>query len=84
MAQITIRAADAVLSRYGDRLVAVGTKAPIVLSRAINHEGARALTQVRRALVRVTGVKSTQVKPSVQKATPSRLAYALTPERRRD
>lgn len=49
--QITISARDGVLQRFGNQLAAVGDyKARLALARALNYEGAKGLTAVRRAV----------------------------------
>ena len=56
--QLIISAQDQVLARYGNALAALGEgQARTAMSRALNHEGDRGRTQVKRALVRQTGIK---------------------------
>lgn len=56
--QIKISMADDVLRRYGNQLGAIGdAKARMALARAVNHTGAKAKTQVIRALTKQTGLK---------------------------
>ena len=50
--QLIISAQDQVLARYGNSLAALGEgRARTALSRALNHEGDKGRTQVKRALV---------------------------------
>jgi hypothetical protein len=54
--QLIISARDQVLARYGNQLSALGEgQARTTLSRALNHEGDKGRTQVKRALVKQTG-----------------------------
>jgi hypothetical protein len=56
--QLIISAQDQVLARYGNQLAALGEgQARTALSRALNHEGDKGRTQVKRALVTQTGIK---------------------------
>ena len=56
--QLIISASDQVLVRYGNALAALGEgRARTALSRALNHEGDKGRTQVKRALVKQTGIK---------------------------
>ena len=53
-----ISAQDQVLARYGNALAALGEgQACTALSQALNHEGDKGRTQVKRALVKQTGIK---------------------------
>jgi hypothetical protein len=46
------------LARYGNALAALGEgQARTALSQALNHEGDKGRTQVKRALVKQTGIK---------------------------
>mgnify|MGYP007011820782 CR=1 FL=1 len=55
---IEIRPLDAIVARYGEKLAALGSPARVnrVIARAANYEGRKALTRVRRALVRQTSI----------------------------
>ena len=56
--QPIISARDQVLARYGNALAVLGEgQARTALSRALNHEGDKGRTQVKRALVKQTGIK---------------------------
>ena len=56
--QLIISASDEVLARYGNALAALGEgQARTALSRALNHEGDKGRTRVKRALVKQTGIK---------------------------
>jgi hypothetical protein len=78
--QLVINAKDQVLARYGNRLAALGDgQARRVMSRALNHEGDKGRTQVKRALVRQTGIKYGAVDKAMAtiRATPATLTYRL-------
>jgi hypothetical protein len=45
------------LKNIGNALSAAGSQMPLVLNRAVNHTGSKALTQMRRVLVDQTGLK---------------------------
>lgn len=71
---------DQILARYGNALAALGEgKARIALSRALNHEGDKGRTQVKRALVKQTGIKYSAIDKAVLtvRSTPATLTYAL-------
>jgi hypothetical protein len=56
--QLIITARDQVLARYGNQLTALGEgQARTAMSRALNHEGEKRRTQVKRSLVKQTGIK---------------------------
>ena len=72
--QLIITASDQVLARYGNQLAALGEgKARKALSRALNHEGNKGRTQVKRALVKQTGIKYGAVNKAMAtvRATPA-------------
>lgn len=78
--QITISKADEVLTRFGNQLAALGDgKARIVMSRALNHEGDKGRTQVKRALVKQTGIKYGLINQAVKTiySSPETLVYTL-------
>jgi hypothetical protein len=55
---LIISARDQVLARYGNQLAALGDKqARTAMSRALNHECDKGRTQVKRTLVKQTGIK---------------------------
>lgn len=45
------------MKRISNALHAAGSQTPLILNRAINHTGAKALTQMRNVLVGQTGLK---------------------------
>jgi len=78
--QLIISAQDQVLARYGNALATLGEgQARTALSRALNHEGDKARTQVKRALVKQTGIKYGAVDQAMAtiRATPATLTYTL-------
>lgn len=78
--QLIISARDQVLARYGNQLAALGEgQARAALSRALNHEGDNGRTQVKRALVRQTGIKYGAVVKAIAivRATPATPTYTL-------
>lgn len=77
--RIEITPRDQVLIRYGNRLGALGDKAPVVLARALNHEGAKGFTQVKRILVKQTGIRYGMISRAVQakRATRVSLVYEI-------
>ena len=78
--QLIISARDQVLARYGNALAALGEgRARTALSRALNHEGDKGRTQVKRALVKQTGIKYGGVNKAMAtiRATPATLTYTL-------
>ena len=55
---LIISAQDQILARYGNQLAVLSERqARTALSRALNHEGDNGRTQVKRALVKQTGIK---------------------------
>ena len=78
--QLIISAQDQVLARYGNALAALGEgRVRTALSRALNHEGDKGRTQVKRALVKQTGIKYGAVDKAMAtiRATPATLTYTL-------
>ena len=78
--QLIISASDEVLARYGNALAALGEgQARTALSRALNHEGDKGRTRVKRALVKQTGIKYGAVDKAMAtvRATPATLIYTL-------
>jgi hypothetical protein len=78
--RLVITASDQVLARYGNVLAALGERqARKALSRALNHEGDKGGTQVKRALVKQTGIKYGAVDKAIAtiRATPATLTYTL-------
>jgi hypothetical protein len=77
---LIITARDQVLAKYGNALAALGEgQARKALSRALNHEGDKGRTQVKRALVKQTGIKYGAVDKAMApiRATPATLTYTL-------
>ena len=78
--QLVVNARDQVLAKYGNQLAALGGgQARIAMSRALNHEGDKGRTQVKRALVKQTGIKYGAVDKAMAtiRATPATLTYRL-------
>ncbi len=78
--QLIISARDQVLARHGNALAALGERqARTALSRALNHEGDKGRTQVKRALVTQTGIKYGAVDKAMAtvRSTPATLTYML-------
>lgn len=78
--QISIDKRDEVLKRFGNQLGALGDgKAATVMARALNHEGDKGRTQVKRVLVKQTGIRYGEIDSAVRTipATPARLAYTI-------
>ena len=78
--QLVINATDQVLARYGNQLAALGeSQARTAMSRALNHEGDKGRTQVKRALVKQTGIKYGAVDKAMAtiRSTPETLTYQL-------
>jgi hypothetical protein len=71
---------DRVLAKYGNQLAALGGgQARVAMSRALNHEGDKGRTQVKRALVKQTGIKYGAIDKAMAtiRSTPATLAYRL-------
>lgn len=80
MTRVVISMADQILNRYGNQMAALGERdARKALSRALNHEGNKGRTQVKRALVRQTGIKYGQINRAVTTipSTVSTLTYII-------
>ena len=78
--QLIITARDKGLARYGNQLALLGEgKARTAMWRALNHEGDKGRTQVKRALVKQTGIKYGVVEKAMAtvRATPATLTYTL-------
>lgn len=67
------------LQRLGNQIGAAGAKAPLALARAINHTGAKARTQMIRALVPQTGLKRVVIVKALRehKAGAGALVYEI-------
>lgn len=57
---------DGLLGRFANQLAVLGANAPIALSRALNHTGAKARTQVIRNLTKQTGLKRSVIVKAVK------------------
>ena len=78
--EIRISLQDDVLKRFGNQLLAMGNgNARIVMSRALNHEGDKGRTQVKRALAAQTGIKYGQIDKAMRTihSSPATLTYKL-------
>lgn len=78
--EIRISQADQVLTRFGNQLAALGDgQARVIMSRSLNHEGEKGRTQVKRALVRQTGIKYGLIDKAMKTiySTPASLTYTL-------
>lgn len=67
------------IARLGNQIGAAGKNAPLALARAINHTGAKARTQMVRALVPQTGLKRKTIIKALRenKASAGSLTYAI-------
>lgn len=77
---VTVRAGDSILSRYGNQLQAIGDgMARTVMARALNHEGDKARTQVKRILAGTTGINYNLINRAVAtyRANRGSLKYEL-------
>jgi hypothetical protein len=80
MIEIRIEQRDRILQRFGNQLGALGDGlARRVMMRALNAEGDKGRTQVKKALVRQTGIKYGLINKAVEtvRATPVSLEYVL-------
>ena len=78
--QLIITARDQVLARYGNAFASLGEgQARTAMSRALNHEGDKGRTRVKRALVKQIGIKYGEVDKAMAtiRATPATLTYTL-------
>lgn len=78
--KLVINATDQVLARYGNQLAALGDgQARTAMSRALNHEGDKGRTQVKRALVKQAGIKYGAIDKAMAtiRSTPATLTYQL-------
>jgi len=78
--QLIISTQAQVLARYVNALASLGEgQARTAMSRALNHEGDKGRTQVKRALVKQTGIKYGAVERAIAtiRATPATLTYGL-------
>lgn len=67
------------IARLGNQIGSAGKNAPLALARAINHTGAKARTQMVRALVPQTGLKRKTIIKALRenKASAGSLTYAI-------
>ena len=67
------------LARLGNQIGAAGKGAPLALARAINHTGAKAKTQMVRALVPQTGLKRRTIVKALREnyASAGSLTYTI-------
>lgn len=79
MSVVSISMADQVMARFGNQLAAVGAGgAQAAMKRASAHTGAKARTQVARALVKQTGLKYKTMRRAIKlKPDPAGLGFAL-------
>jgi hypothetical protein len=80
MLEVRIEQRDRIMQRFGNQLGALGDGlARRVMMRTLNHEGDKGRTQVKRALVRQTGIKYGLINKAVGtvRATPVLLEYVL-------
>lgn len=80
MARVVI-VGDKIHARFGDKLKLVADRdAKRIFSRALNRGGDQARTQVKRSLVKQTGIKYGLINKAVEtiRANPGNLAYTLT------
>lgn len=78
--QVRISVADQVMARYGNQLGALGAgEAPRLMAMALNREGNKGRTRVRRALMAQTGIRSHQISKAVKtiNAGAGRLQYTI-------
>jgi len=80
MGDYRVIASGSILSRYADQIAALGdNRALVAIARAFNHEGDKGRTQIKRALVKQTGIKAGAAAKTMKslRATPTRLAYTI-------
>ena len=78
--ELRINATDKIIAQYGARLASLSNGlARVVMARALNHEGDKARTQIKRVLVKQTGINYNQIEKSVQshKAFAGKLSYIV-------
>jgi hypothetical protein len=71
--------ADGIIARYASQLAQLGPRAPQALASALNHEGRKAFTQVKRVLVTQTGINYGQIEGQMKTrfAFPGRLRFEI-------
>jgi len=78
--RLLINAKDQVLAKFGNQLSALGDgQARTAMSRALNHEGDKGRTQVKRALAKQIGIKYGAIDKAMAtiRSTPATLTYRL-------
>lgn len=78
--EVRVDLLDEAVARFGNQLSALGNGlARTVMARALNHEGDKGRTQVKRALVKQTGIKYGKVNQAVKTihANAGSLLYTL-------
>ena len=71
---------DSIMSRYADKILALGDqRSHVAFARALNHEGDKGKTPVKRALVKATGVKYGLINRGMKtrRASAGNLSYTL-------
>ncbi|HWL06738.1 MAG TPA: phage tail protein [Xanthobacteraceae bacterium] len=63
---VSIQVDTSGIDRMGNLMRAAGKQAPLAMVRAINHTGDKARTQMRRVLVKQTGLKATTINRAVK------------------
>lgn len=78
--EIRVSLQDEILTRFGNQLGALGEgEARAVMARSLNHEGDKGRTQVKRVLVKQTGIKYGQINKAIRTipATAATLTYRI-------
>ena len=78
--EFRVDASDKILARFGNQLAALGGGlAKTVMARALNHEGDKARTQVKRVLVKQTGINYNLIDKAVStyRAHQGKLSYTI-------
>jgi hypothetical protein len=78
--KITVTLGDNVLAQFADKLEALGQQeARRAMSSALNHEGKKGFTQVKRVLVKQTGIKYGSINEAVKDkdSTAGSLTYTI-------
>jgi len=78
--KVEIKPGDQVMARFGNQVGSLGAgDAPRLMSMALNTEGNKGRTRVRRALMEQTGIRSHQIGKAMRtvRAGPGRLQYTL-------
>jgi hypothetical protein len=77
--EIRVIAQNNLFKRYADTIARMPKQAPLAFARALNHEGAKAKTQVKRVLVQQTGIQYGKIDKGIdsRSAFPGRLSYQV-------